>query len=208
MTTKDLSRLQTYTISINPEDDAFVYAIALVDEPAHESMYLAFDADGYQKQIFATDDNQQSIIGAAIIPNKPILRAPNNVVNDWHFVQFTSEDVLIMSKEFFKNNFQSDINIGHTDQKVNAYFYQSLIIGDEVGQGKVNGLDLPNGTWVLGAYIQDEEVYQKVAKQGFSVEGLFRYLKPASNEEHISKEDTESEFETQLKRLIENLNSL
>jgi hypothetical protein len=205
MTKKELSELQTYTISINPEDEAFVYAVALVENPAHESMYLAFDNDGYQKQIFAVDETKQSVIGAAIIPNKPILRAPNNIVGDWHFVQFTPEDILIMSKEFFKNKFNSEINIGHTEEKINAYFYQSLIVGDEIGQGKINGLELPTGTWVLGAYISDKEVYNKVAKQGFSVEGLFRYLNPDYKE---PEDINESDFETQIKRLLDNLKRL
>lgn len=208
MTKKELDNLQTFEISINPDDDAYVYAVALVDSPAHNSMYLAFEDEAYQKQIFATDDNKQSIIGAAIIPDLDIVRAPNNVVNQWHKVRFTEEKILEMSKEFFKNNFHKEINIGHTEEMVNAYFYQSLIIGDEVGQGTINGLDLPKGTWVLGAYISDKEVYNKVAKSGFSVEGLFRYLKPNSNNEFITKDESESEFENELKRLISNLKNL
>ncbi|WP_449439637.1 XkdF-like putative serine protease domain-containing protein [Pedobacter steynii] len=193
----ELSELAVYNLEISPEQDALVDAVALVAEPAHESMYLAFNKDEEFKLKFSTDDTKQSVIGAAIIPDKLILRNPNSLVKDYHFVKFSSDAIEIMAKEFFRHSFHSNINIGHTDEQVQAYFYQSIIVGDEIGQGKVNGLDVPNGTWVLGAYIEDKEVYNKVKELGFSVEGLFKYSQ--------YKNDFESQLNTELKKLKNNL---
>lgn len=194
----NLNELEVYQLSINPDADAFVSAVALVDTPAHESMYLAFNGDQYQKQIFQVDEVKQQVLGAAIIPNKLILRKPNEAVNDWHFVKFSATDIEVMAKEFYKNNFHSNINIGHNkDEIVKGYFFQSILIGDDAGQGRVNGLELPSGTWVLGAYIEDKEVFETVSKYGFSVEGYFRYSEPTNN--------LKSQFKSELNTLLDHL---
>jgi len=170
-----IDSLPVFRMVINPENEAFVHAVALTNDPAHSSMYLAFNNDPAEL-VFSSDESKNEVLGAAIIPNKKILRKPNNVFNGYHNIVFEADDIRLMSKEFFKQGFHHNININHTDKTVEGYFFQSIIIGDEVGQGRVNGLDLPNGSWVLGCQIEDAETFEAVKKWGYSVEGLFNYM--------------------------------
>jgi hypothetical protein len=203
MDRKSIEELPTFLLSIDPTKDGFVDALALTNDPAHKSMYLAFNEAKQSKQLFTTNDTKQEIIGAAIIPNQKILREPNKLVKEWHTVMFSADDIRLMAREFFKNGFQKNININHTDEKVSGYFFQSGIIGDEVGNVKVNGLDLPNGTWVLGAKIDDVDIYNKVKTYGYSVEGLFNYTSyQGFNSVQFSDEELlNQELEKLLKRL-------
>lgn len=193
----DNSQLPVFTLSINPDEDVFVDAVALVQEPAHHSMYLSFDDDKPIEQLFQADDTKQQILGAAMIPDKLIRRNPNNLIQQEHYVKFSADMIALIAKEFFRNGFQKNINVGHTDETVDAYFYQSILIGDEIGQGTINGLDLPKGSWVLGAEIKDKNTFNKVKEFGFSVEGRFLY--------QVVKNQFDSEIETELQKLISNL---
>lgn len=167
--------IPTFKLIIDPENQGFVNAVAVTDNPATESFYLAFSKDK-EKVFFSANDAKQEIFGAAIVPDILIKRNANELVKEAHNVFFSADDIRLMSKEFFKQGFNSNLNLNHTDEVVKGYFFQSIIVGDEIGQGKVNGLDLPAGTWALGAYIEDKSVYEKIKQYGFSVEGLFTYM--------------------------------
>ncbi|WP_158798088.1 XkdF-like putative serine protease domain-containing protein [Pedobacter sp. L105] len=174
MTEQELNELPSFYLSINPQTDGYVNAFAVTDDPAHESMYLAFSGEK-EKQLFTASDARQEILGAAIIPDKKILRKPNQAFNAWHTVQFSASDIRLMAKEFFKNGFQHNINFNHTTQSIPGYFFQSGIVGNGIGDIQVNQLSLPDGTWVLGAKIDDLNTYNSVKTFGFSAEGLFNY---------------------------------
>lgn len=199
----NLSDLPCYSLSIDPTKEGFVHSVAVTDDPAHQSLYLAFKADKI-KQTFAVNDVKQEIFGAAIIPNQKIIRDANSLVKEVHTVIFDAEQIRIMAKEFFKQGFHHNINMNHTDEKVSGYFFQSGIVGDDIGNIKVNGLDLPNGTWVLGAKLDDLEVFNKVKTYGFSVEGLFNYA--VYNDFKSVELSDEQLLEIELSKLLKRIN--
>jgi len=183
--------LPLYKLSINVDDGAYVDAIGIVDTPAIgvNAMYFAKADDNTSltleikestsKQFFSTDSKQE-LLGAAMIPDTKMFRPANEVINHDHYVMFTREEIRTIARVFFTKGCMNNINLGHTDRTASSNTFISYFIDKSNGITTPKGMsDLPDGTWVLGMYVSDKEVFNKLTKSnfGFSVEGLFSYNK-------------------------------
>ncbi|WP_316841371.1 XkdF-like putative serine protease domain-containing protein [Pedobacter gandavensis] len=194
-----VDKLKIYELGIDEFSDALVNAVALTGNPAHESLFLAFNSDKSTSISFSVDDDKKELIGAAMIPNIPIFRKANEVIKEDHYVKFSIEDIRKASMLFFKNGYQNNLNIEHTSTDAKAYIFQSYIIDTDKNMMSPIGLDLPNGTWVIGVKCDDEDVFKAVKelKAGFSVEGLFQY-----------KFQNEEDGDNDVVSLIEEINTI
>lgn len=163
------------TIDESATDNTEVNFVALVDRPAIERGWLAFNQ--HKKQAFAVEDEgERLIIGAAMIPEQPIYRKDEN---GEYYVNFSKDTIQKIALKFFASGYQNNVNLMHdSGQKVDGItFYQSFIKDTAKGIGGLEG-DYPDGTWFLGAKVNNDEVWADVKAgkfTGFSVEGLFKY---------------------------------
>lgn len=173
--------LPVYELKVDEQLDAVVNAIAIVKNPAIESDFLAFE-----KAIsleFATDDDKRELVGAAMIPNQKIYRKDTN---GEYYVFFSPDTIRQIAQIFFKKGFQKNINVEHTPTPAHSYIFQSYIINSEQGLNSPKGLDLPEGSWVIGLKVEDENVWKEIKSgktKGFSIEGVFQFNKEVSDEE-------------------------
>lgn len=174
---KQNKQYKTYELEIDEANDALVNAVALTATPAIDSLFLAFNKEDLITLKFAVDNDKRELLGACMIPDFPMLRGANAVINEPHYVKFSAEQIKDAAMAFFKNGFQKNLNIDHTDTDADAFIFQSFIINTEQGINSPKGLDLPNGTWVIGVKCLSDEVFKAVKEigAGFSVEGLFKY---------------------------------
>jgi len=54
--------------------------------------------------LIKTDDDK--IIGAALIPDKLVYRAPNELVNEPHYITFSKETIAKLRTKFHENNYE------------------------------------------------------------------------------------------------------
>lgn len=194
--------LPVYELKINETADSFVDAIALVDSPAIESDFLAFSQQ--QKGLtFSVDDEKQELIGAAMIPDMKIYR---NSPDGGYYVFFSKDTIRNIAQVFFKKGFQGNMNLDHeSDKPADSYIYQSYIVDNSKGISGPNGLNLPDGSWVVGAKVDNPDVWGDIKsgkRKGFSVEGIFELLK-ADFDKAIDKEQAEiRDLLNQLKQII------
>jgi hypothetical protein len=167
-----------------------VDAVALVDEPAIEANWFAFKKVPDLFNFAAINEDEQVLIGAAMIPDKPIFRRDEDGTE--YNVTFSKETIKSIALKFFKKNFQTNSNIQHDPaQKVAGItFFQSFI--KDIAKG-ITGLegDYPDGTWFLGAKVDNADVWAKVKSgeiKGFSVEGMFKYKKVAKTADTLMAE--------------------
>lgn len=163
-----LNTLPVYELLIDG-NESFVDAIALVESPAIEKEFLAFNE---QKQYqFSLDEEKMELLGAAMIPDQLIYRR-----NDDGFeynVFFSKDTIRNISQSFFKAGFQSNMNIEHSAVNADSYVFQSMIVDSSKG---INLMDLPDGSWVVGVKVLNEKVWQDIKegkRKGFSIEGVF-----------------------------------
>ncbi|WP_322518624.1 XkdF-like putative serine protease domain-containing protein [Chitinophaga sancti] len=167
--------IPTYEIFIDENEDSFVSAVALVDKPAIEKNFFAFNE--HTKLQFSYDDERQELIGPAMIPDIEIYRKEQNTGAEYN-VFFSKETIRQIAQVFFKKNFANNTNISHTDIPAHSYIFQSYIVDDDKGIKSPKGIDVPDGSWIVGMKVTDNTVWQDIKSgklKGFSVEGLFQF---------------------------------
>lgn len=182
------TEIPLYELKINENEDSFVSAIALVENPAIEENFLAFS-----KQIqFALNDDQQILYGAAMIPNQIIFRRDEE--GQEFNVFFSADTIKQIESVYFKKGFQNNINIEHTNTTADSYIFESFLVDKENGIAPKQFSDLPDGSWIIKAKVEDPAIWKEIKegkRKGFSVEGIFQMIESNKNHFNINKEDEE-----------------
>lgn len=149
--------------------------VAGVDRPAIERDFMAFSEQKNLFEFAAIEQEQRIVFGAAMIPNQIILRKDEK--GNPFKVFYTTETIKLIAEKFFANGFQNNFNLMHDpNQKMEGVtFFQSVIKDTAKGIEGLKG-DYPDGTWFLGAKVNNDEVWNKVKSgeiKGFSIEGFF-----------------------------------
>ena len=157
-------------------DDAQVDFIALVDRPAIQKNWNAFNKT--QKFEIANED-RRIISGAIMLADTPIFRSDSTYGD--YYVAFSADTILKIVQKFFKKGFQSNVNLMHdsTAQFSDITLFESFISDPSRGIMPMKGFeDAPVGSWFGSMIVDNEEAWTKVKNGeilGFSVEGLFNY---------------------------------
>ena len=149
-----------------------VYAVSLVDKPAIESDWITLSEE--EIKLAKVDEEQRILLGAALIPNKPILRV--NEKGEHYHIFFSKDTVKKAAHLFLKRGNQSNGTFEH-DFVVNGVSVVESWITNENDKSKSYGLDLPLGSWVIMMKIDDNTLWDNYVKtgkiNGFSIEGKF-----------------------------------
>lgn len=188
--------LPVYDLVIDeaPGSEFEVNAVAMVDEPAIKANWQAFKA----AQKFAANDEQRVIVGPALIPDMLIYRKDEKLGE--FYVKFSREQIEKIAIKFFQNGYQNNINLMHNEGMIveGATIFQSFIKDSSKGIAGM-GDDYPDGTWFLGAKVNNDAAWSLVKTEklrGWSVEGMFKY-KPVK----LSAQDIYLKIEALLKNL-------
>ena len=91
----------TYEAIYDPESEN-VYSVSLVESPAMESAFIALKK--HQDFQFAeVDKKERTLLGVALIPDKPIYR---NQDGKEFYITFPKETIKASAHDFFKKGFQ------------------------------------------------------------------------------------------------------
>ena len=178
--------MEFYDLVIDNSKKSGVDYIAIVDHPAIESDFISFSKE--QKNYFKIKDEEKRIVsGYFMIADKPIYR--NNEQLGKHYVVFRSDIIKEIVYKFMHNGFSKNTNIMHDEnlKLSDVFIFESLLIDRERGVNPPDGFeDAPDGSWWGSMHIMNDKVWEFVKSgkfKGFSVEGLFSYLKPESKSE-------------------------
>ena len=179
---------------IDEGEDNGVNAISLVKNPAIESDFLALKSD--EVLLKTIDDDKRLLVGALLIPNKPIMRK-NEEGN--YYIYFSKDTVEKASQKFLINNNQHNATLEHKMPLSGMTLVESWIVENKKqDKSAYYGLDVPVGTWMGTMKVQNEETWQEVKSgkiKGFSIEGDF------ADKIEASKYDPEKEAENLLNKI-------
>lgn len=148
-------------------------AISLVEHPAIEEDFIALNS---QRVEFATQSEEKRILmGAALVPNKPIYRVDGE--NEF-YVYFSEGTIRKASELFFQKAKQNNATLEHEVGINGLTVVESWIIEDEThDKSRKYGFDLPVGTWMVSMKVNNPEIWDGWVKtgrvKGFSIEGYF-----------------------------------
>ncbi len=172
--------LPIYRLTINAldTDESEVNYVALVDEPAIEQTWLAFDK---AQHLFKEASPERRIItGALMVADMPIYRRDNT--RGEYYVVFDKPTIEMIVQKFFRKGYTSNVNLMHdeTKQADGVYMFESFIIDKERGISTPKGFEtIPDGSWFGSFKVDNITIYDEFIKtgifKGFSVEGIFNY---------------------------------
>ena len=185
-----------------------IEAISVVESPAIESDFIALK--NQEIKMAEVDKEQRILMGAALIPNKPIYR--KNKEGDGYYVFFSSSTVKKASEMFFIKGNQSKATLEHQMSVNNLTVVESWLVDDPKMDKSVNyGLDVPKGTWMVSMKVNNDEIWNNYVKtgkvKGFSIEGFFsdQANRPKEQiEEELSKDKISENLIIKIKEIISN----
>jgi len=173
-------------------------AVSIVENPAIESDFIAL-AD-QEIKLAKVDEEKRILMGAALIPNKPIFRKQGE---EMYYVYFSKETIRRAAELFFKNGNQNNATLEHGIGIDDLTVFESWIVEDaKLDKSVKYGLDVPVGTWMISMKVENEEVWNNYVKsgkvKGFSIEGYFadkaKIKKPDLKSELQAIEEEEAEY--------------
>lgn len=175
-------------IEDSPASEIGVSFVALVPNPAIEKNFMAFNS---LRMDFSADEDKRIISGPAMVAESLIYRKDDNGEYNVFFSKNTIEQIAL---KFFKTGCQKNLNLFHDPTLCmdGITIFESFVTDKARGIMPMKGYeDLPEGTWFISCKVENEEIWNKVKAgevKGFSVEGIFSYVKkPAALEEQISE---------------------
>lgn len=187
------------------DDEAGVYCVSLVTNPATEVNFVYFGKDKPLEKFAVADKLQHIVAGVIMVANTPIYRVTNSGFE--YYINYQSETLKVMAEKMIYDNVGSQINIEHQDgTNVDGVNLQQLFVID-----RNNGInpkffeDVPDGS-LIGYYkVHNPEVWDKIESGevlSFSLEGYF------SLEEQINqfKNQVEDDEEQEILSLINQIN--
>tara|TARA_R110000764_G_scaffold37114_2_gene82719 strand:- start:969 stop:1577 length:609 start_codon:yes stop_codon:yes gene_type:complete len=174
------------------QQDAGIEAISIVESPAIESDFVTLN--NQEVKLAEVDKEKKILLGALLIPNKPIYR---NGEEGEYYIFFSKETIVKASQMYLKNGYQNKTTLEHTKALDGLTLVESWIVEDEVmDKSRKYGLNVPVGTWMGAVKVNNEEIWNEYVKEnkvkGFSIEGYFadKMGKPKEEDEkYLSEED-------------------
>ena len=159
---------------LDEEDlDAGVEAISIVESPAIESDFVALK--NQEIKLAEVDKEKKILMGALLIPDKPIYR---NGSEGEYYIFFSKDTIVKASQMFLQNGNQSRSTLEHAQALNGLTLVESWIVEDKAkDKTALYGLDVPVGTWMGSVKVNNEDVWNEYVKtnkvKGFSIEGYF-----------------------------------
>ena len=180
---------------------AGIQAISVVESPAIEEDFVALKNEQPKVELKTVDKEKRILMGAALIPNKPIYRRNGE---DEYYIYFSQDTVRKASELFFINGNQNKATLEHQIDVQGTSVVESWIIEGEQDKSRMYGMELPVGTWMVSMKILNDELWQDYVKsgkvKGFSIEGYFVDKVEASKQD--PEEDKAEEQLNAIKAII------
>jgi len=176
-------------IDPDKESDLEVSFVALVDRPAIDRNFLTFN----EKQKFAVNEERRIISGPAMIAELPMYRKDETFGE--YYVSFDAPTILSIVQKFNQKGYMQNFNLFHDEkQKVDGMtIFNSFVTDSSLGIQPMNGFeDVADGSWFISAKVENDDAWAKIKDgtvKGFSVEGIFQYVKMSSQRPKLTDEE-------------------
>tara|TARA_Y100000356_G_C11247732_1_gene285023 strand:+ start:77 stop:964 length:888 start_codon:yes stop_codon:yes gene_type:complete len=170
-----------------------IEAISIVENPAIEENFLALKSD--EIKLAEVNKEKKILMGALLIPNKPIYRKAGK---DEYYIYFSKDTVEKASQLYLKNGKQNNSTLEHKHELSGLTLVESWIVEDtKFDKSRKYGLDVPVGTWMGAVKVNNDDVWNEYVKtgkvKGFSIEGYFadKMERPKDNTTGLSEQEAD-----------------
>ena len=189
------------------ESDEFsgIQAISVVENPAIEEDFIALKNQEFK--LAEVDKEKRILMGAALIPNKPIYRKNEDKE---YYIYFSRKTVKKASELFLMRGNQNKSTLEHQLPLQGLSVVESWIVEDDkFDKTRKYDLSAPIGTWMVSVKVNNDEVWNDFVKtgkvKGFSIEGYFADKLERPNEPNalaIMEQEEAAELLSQIKGIV------
>jgi hypothetical protein len=184
-----------------------IEAISIVESPAIEEDFIALKSD--EIKLAEVSKERRVLMGALLIPNKPIYRRNGE---DEYYIYFSKDTVLKASQMYLMKGNQNNSTLEHQYSLSGLSLVESWIVEDEVhDKSRKYGMEVPVGTWMGTVKVNNEQVWEEFVKtgkvKGFSIEGYFadKMERPKESlKEELTEEKQAEELLSKIKNILTN----
>lgn len=174
-----------------------IHAVSVVHSPAIEENFIALSK--HEIELKEVDAEKKILMGAALVPNKQILRADKD--GKGYYIYFSEDTIKKASELFLMRSNQNNATYEHKEKLNGMSVVESWVIDNpEMDKSKEYGFSLPKGTWMIAMKVNNEDIWKDVKAgkvKGFSIEGYF-----ADKYEMSQEKDEKQEIINKLKELL------
>lgn len=191
-------------------ENSKVIAVSLVNEPAIDLNFTHLHKETPQLVCFEQDE-KHLLVGCVLRPDYPIYR---NNGKEEYYLEFPKETVERLAYDYIKSGRICSFTTDHKDNTDNVSIVESWLKTSENDKSKDYGLDVPIGSWIICAKVEDESIWERVKSgelRGFSVESFLNFDEIMMNkqEDIMAKENLEmvevnESFWTKIAEIIKN----
>ena len=155
------------------QEESGIEAISIVENPAIEEDFIALKSD--EIKLAEISKEKKILMGALLIPNKPIYRKNGE---DEYYIYFSKDTVLKASQMYLTKGNQNNSTLEHQHELSGLSLVESWLVEDEVhDKSRKYGMNVPVGTWMGAVKVNNEKIWNEYVKtgkvKGFSIEGYF-----------------------------------
>ena len=190
--------LDIYEAIIEDESDGIAF-ISLVNDPAVESNWFAYNKEHQPMQFQIANEEQRILLGVIMRADFPMYRVGNSGYE--YYIKYSKETIAKMARKMLDDKTFNYVDTEHNNQCVDGVKLEELFIKDtDKGINPVGFENIENGS-LFGKYrVLNDEVWADVKAgkfKGFSLEGYFGVI-----ESKFIKEKNHMSLLEQLKKLL------
>ena len=156
--------------------DTGMFKISLVDAPAVEKDFVAFDKTRKQLMYSVEDEAKRLVLGVVMRADFPIYRKDANFGE--YYIIYKADTIRTMAEKYLAEGRQNDVNLMHqegTDVE-GVDMVQYFIKDTEKGVAPAGYEDCADGTLFAEFHVHNDEIWDAIQAgtyRGFSLEGVF-----------------------------------
>ena len=163
---------------LDDDSELGVEAISVVENPAIEEDFVALKSQ--EIKLAEVDKEKRILMGALLVPNKPIYRRNGE---DEYYIYFSKDTVEKASQMYLMQGNQNNSTLEHQYELNGLSLVESWIVEDKTHDKSVKyGMDLPIGTWMGSVKVNNDKVWTEFVKtgkvKGFSIEPYVKTSPP------------------------------
>ena len=133
-----------------------IEAISIVENPAIEEDFVALKSD--EIKLAEVSEEKRILMGALLIPNKPIYRRSGE---DEYYIYFSKDTVLKASQMYLMKGNQNNSTLEHQYSLNGLSLVESWIVEDTVhDKSRKYDMEVPVGTWMGTVKVNNEDVWK------------------------------------------------
>ena len=191
-----------------PDDAEGMVICSLVDDPAVESNFLAFDRDKQPLAFSVENEEQRMVLGVVMKADYPIYRY-HPEYGEFYMV-YSADTIKKMVERFFNEHYVNSVDLNHSyELEDGVHLVQAFIKNESAGISPVGFEDCKDGSLFFQYHIENDEIWNAIKDgtyKGFSIAGSFGLEEKFAKQENNKNND--KKFMSKLKKIKEMLKKI